>query len=422
MRVLLISANTERTNMLPLPLGPACVAAACQRAGHETFLLNLMFEGDAEVAVRHCIEDFRPGVIGVSVRNIDDQNMAAPRFLLPPVREAVATCRRLTGAPIVLGGAGYSIFPEAALRYLEADIGVRGEGEAVFPAVVERLARGENAYGLLSVYAAGRPAPAGWSHACLDDLPLPDPDLWIPDAPATDQLWIPVQGKRGCPMGCSFCSTRLIEGTRIRKRYPEILAEWMERAAARGWRRFVLVDNTFNIPPSYAKGLCRAVIERRLDIDLWCIVHPKWVDGELVDLMAKAGCREISLGFESGSEPVLKRMNKRFTPAEARAVARMFANAGIARRGFLLLGGPGETMETVEETLAFADSLELDSLRATAGIRIYPGTVLAADALADDLISPDDDLLLPAFYLAPRLKDWLPERLATYKAARPWVT
>ena len=174
MRILLISANTERTAILPLPLGPAFVAAACRRAGHETVLLNLMFERDPLAALRKDIEEFRPGAIGISVRNIDDQNMAAPRFLLPPVREAVATCRRLTGAPIVLGGAGYSIFPEAALRYLGADIGVRGEGEAVFPAVVERLARGENAYGLPSVYAAGRPAPAGWSRwpRCSPGVPF----------------------------------------------------------------------------------------------------------------------------------------------------------------------------------------------------------------------------------------------------------
>ena len=87
MRVLLISANTERMNILPLPLGLAMVAAASRRAGHEVTLLNLMFEEDTEAAIGKRIGDFRPQVIGISVRNVDDQNMESPQFLLPPARQ-----------------------------------------------------------------------------------------------------------------------------------------------------------------------------------------------------------------------------------------------------------------------------------------------------------------------------------------------
>ena len=158
MRVLLVSANTERTAMLPLPLGPAFVATACRRAGHEAVLLNLMFERDPMAALQKCIEEFRPGVIGISVRNVDDQNMASPKFLLPAIREVVATCRRLSGAPIVLGGPGYSMFPESALRFLQADMGIRGEGETVFPELLERLESRTDPYGLPGVYLPGSPS------------------------------------------------------------------------------------------------------------------------------------------------------------------------------------------------------------------------------------------------------------------------
>ena len=96
------------------------------------------------------------------MRNIDDQNMADPRFLLPPVREVVATCRSLCDAPIVLGGAGYSIFPESALRYLGADMGIQGEGETAFPLLLERLARG-------ATLRTARPLPSG-SAARRQDL------------------------------------------------------------------------------------------------------------------------------------------------------------------------------------------------------------------------------------------------------------
>jgi radical SAM superfamily enzyme YgiQ (UPF0313 family) len=222
-------------------------------------------------------------------------------------------------------------------------------------------------------------------------------------------------------MGCSFCATKLIEGTHIRRRSPESIAQWVEQVAACGFRNFCTVDNTFNIPPSYAKGLCREIIRRGLDVNLWCIVYPKWVDRELVELMARAGCHEVSLGFESGSDCVLTRFHKKFHTGEVRTTAGMFREAGIRRTGFLMLGGPGETRGTVEESLAFADSLDLDSLKIAVGIRIYPETDLAATAVAAGVIAHDDDLLRPTFYMAAELKDWLPARIADYRASRSWV-
>jgi radical SAM superfamily enzyme YgiQ (UPF0313 family) len=120
--------------------------------------------------------------------------------------------------------------------------------------------------------------------------------------------------------------------------------------------------------------------------------------------MAEAGCVEVSLGFESGAEPILREMNKRFLPDEVRRISDLLATHGIRRTGFLLLGGPGETQVSVEESLAFADSLHLDLLKVTVGMRIYPDTPLARTALRDGVITPEDDLLFPRFYLTPGLE------------------
>ena len=133
MKVLLISANTEQFNMPAMPLGLACVAAASRKAGHEVILLDLMFAMNTEAILTQAIKRLGPECIGISVRNIDDQNIENPRFLLSKVKDVVTTCRAETDAPIVLGGAGYSIFPESALAYLEADMGIEGEGEIAFP-------------------------------------------------------------------------------------------------------------------------------------------------------------------------------------------------------------------------------------------------------------------------------------------------
>jgi radical SAM superfamily enzyme YgiQ (UPF0313 family) len=198
--------------------------------------------------------------------------------------------------------------------------------------------------------------------------------------------------------------------------------KWLAELRATGCRNFNFVDNTFNLPLTYAKALCRQVIQAELDLSLWCLIYPKWIDTELVDLMRQAGCRQISFGFESGSDRMLRNLNKRFDRKEVSAVSKMFAEAGIERMGFLLLGGPGETKDSVEESLSFADSLHLEALKITVGLRIYPQTPLARTALGERVIGPHENLLLPRFYLTPELRDWLPERVATYKASRPWVS
>jgi radical SAM superfamily enzyme YgiQ (UPF0313 family) len=358
-------------------------------------------------------------MIGVSVRNIDDQNMENPRFLLGPVREIVAVCRNLSDAPIVLGGAGYSIFPESALSFLGADMGIQGEGEVVFPGLIERMEQGADLSGLPGLYlpAHGLQGKRMFLRN-LDSLPLPDTDLWsFPSQ--KEKLWMPVQTKRGCPLSCSYCSTGAIEGRVIRKHSPEAIVRWIARWREAGVHQFYFVDNTFNLPPFHAKEICRKLIDHGLSIRWWSILYPKHVDEELMGLMARAGCEQVSIGFESGSGRILKNMNKRFGPEEVRQILEMFFEHGIRRMGFLLLGSPGETRESVEESLVFADSLKLDTLKITSAVRIYPHTSLAKMAIDEGLISSQDDLLFPRFYLAKGLEDWLPETLKKWAAPRP---
>lgn len=404
MNVLLVSANTERINIPTLPFGLGLVAAAVRAAGHQAVMLDLMTAVDPRSAIERAIREQRPDVIGISVRNIDDQCMQSPRFLLDQVTSVVAACRACSQAALVLGGAGYSIFPAAALAYLGADLGVCGEGEVVFPALLSCLECGDHPSDLPGVYAAGRSARVQRTFTrTLDALPFPDEDLWSLADPNDPDLWVPVQSRRGCPLDCSYCSTAIIEGRTIRARSPRLVAAEIARIAQAGFRRVYFVDNTFNLPPSYALELCQWITAQRLDISWRCILYPYDVPEELVRAMAEAGCVEVSLGFESGSARILRAMNKRFLPEEVRRISDLLATHGIRRLGFLLLGGPGETQASVEESLAFADSLHLDMLKTTVGIRIYPDTPLARTALREGAIAPGDDLLFPRFYMTPGL-------------------
>ena len=418
MKVLLISAADESGELAaPLPIGLACVAAATARAGHNVRLLSVAASGEREFRIADGVLQFGPDVIGISARNIDDQNMQHPHFLLASIQEHVANCRHVSSVPIVLGGAGYSIFPQPALEYLQADMGIKGEGEMAFPALLSWIERGKQGSPPPGTYLRNGVSTTTALVPNFDSFPLPEPSLWL-NSSGAEAIRIPVQSRRGCPLDCIYCSTSTIEGRPVRKRSPESVVRWLTQLRAQGFRSFHFVDNTFNLPPSYAKDLCRTLIEAQLGLDWWAIVYPMWVDQELVELMAKAGCTQINLGFESGSEPVLKQLNKIFTCTDVKAISAMFSAAGIKRNGFLLLGGPGETKETVEESLEFADSLHLDELKVTVGLRIYPSTTLHSIAVAEGVVLPEDDLLQPRFYLTGRLREWLPERVAAHDKSR----
>lgn len=422
MRVLFIAANTERINILPMPLGLHYVAAATRDKGHEVLILDLMTQADSRLTISRTIESFHPEVIGISIRNIDDQVMHGARFLLEEVKDVVRYCRSSSAAPIVLGGAGYSIFPQAVLAYLNADMGIEGEGEAAFPQLLERLERGADLAGLPGLYRKGQgllgertfirnlgERPAAGVHRFLS---------------AYDRnLWLPFQTRRGCPLNCSYCSTATIEGRTIRKRSFEAVMEEMKYCLAAGFRQFYFVDNTFNLPASYAKELCRRIIGHGFRINWLCIFYPGQVDEDLIKLMAEAGCRGVSLGFESGSERMLSNMNKRFTPEEVRKTSLLMAKHGIPQMGFLMLGGPGETRESVLESIAYADSLPLDTVKVSQGIRIYPYTTLARIAAAEGRIKPDDQLLTPTFYMVREIEAWLAETVKMKMAERPrWTS
>lgn len=425
MRVLLVSANTETINMPVLPLGLACVDEAARSAGHDVKLVDLMDQQDTRLVLQNAVDGFQPEVIGISVRNIDDQCMENPGFLLDSVKDFVNDCRSLADAPVVLGGAGYSIFPESALAYLGADMGIQGEGEIAFITLLERLSRKADLSGIPGLYLSDQGIQGNVQftkdlNGC--PLPLPGAQQWTSFISRNQEIWLPFQTRRGCPLNCSYCSTATIEGKIMRKHSPTRVVDALSRYVEAGFDRFFFVDNIFNLPLSYAKELCDRLAKAKLNISWRCILYPWRVDEELVEKMSEAGCKEVSLGFESGSEKILRAMNKKFQLEEVRRTSERLKRYGIRRMGFLLLGGPGENRKTVEESLAFADSLDLEAMKITMGIRIYPYTDLARTAIKEGTIAPDDDLLFPKFYMVPGLDEWLRSIVSTWMDGRPhWL-
>ena len=237
-----------------------------------------------------------------------------------------------------------------------------------------------------------------------------------------EAIWIPFQTRRGCPLSCIYCSTPAIEGKITRKRAPDKVIAALGAFVSAGFDHFYFVDNTFNLPPGYAKTLCERIYGAGLNITWRGILYPWKVDQELAAKMARSGCVEVSVGFESGSDTMLRKMHKQYRTADVRGVSEALRENGIRRMGFLLLGGPGETRQTVQESLEFVDSLGLEMVKVTIGIRIYPNTELARHAARIGKISPEDNLLFPTFYIEGGLEAWLRLTLEAWVKDRPnWI-
>jgi len=221
MKVLLVSANTEMINMPVLPFGMAFVAKAVEDAGYKVSQISLMAKSEALSSLKEHIQKFQPDIIGISVRNIDDQVSLEPRFLLEPVKQIVATCRRNFEGMIVLGGAGYSIFPQQALTYLDADMGIQGEGEQAFVTLLNRLKNNDDLSDIPGLYhrknGISNP-PAVIKQIDKYAFPEPGKHIFAFENAEDDVIWLPFQTRRGCPLNCSYCSTPSIEGRATRKR------------------------------------------------------------------------------------------------------------------------------------------------------------------------------------------------------------
>ena len=352
MRVLVVSANREVMPQAVVPLGAISVAAAAREA-HEVAMVDLCFEDDPLEAVARAVEEVRPDVVGVGLRNLRLGTYAESDDLLGYYRDVVRAVRASTRAPVVLGGAGFSLRPQTLLDELGADHGVVGEGERAFRGLCDDLEAGRTPPRLVST--------ATYSGAdTLDDLPRPardlvDPRYYVRDG--TDN----VQTKRGCCFECAYCDYPDIEGRRFRLRDPaRVAAEAAERAQAPGVSHLFFVDSVFNLPHAHAMTVCRELARTGVPMKWVAYVTPVGFDDALARAMAEAGCVGIEIGADSGDDAGLARLNKPFKVADIREAHALCVRHGLRDCHTFVLGVGDEGEEDVKQTLAFVDDLDPD--------------------------------------------------------------
>ncbi len=425
MKVLLVSINRERLPDPVFPLGPAYVAGALEAAGQDVAVLDLCFVDDEalEATIATMIDDYRPDVVGLSLRNVDDAVHPKVTSYLGLYRQVVEICRRSTSVPLVVGGSGFTIMPEAFLEALDVDFGVVGEGERVMVELVEQLEADRSASSKLPAGVLRRGEGASSRPKRLDD--------WGAFRPARQHFaaatyyekggMLNLQTRRGCPYRCIYCSYPRIEGSIVRLRSVRDAVdelEWLVQET--GVRHVFIVDSVFTHPKHYALAFCDEIIARRLDVRWSCYAHAGELDGELIERMLRAGCEGVELGTDALVDEVLEVLRKGFTWADVSETSRLCRELGLHFAHFLFLGAPGEGPDDVRLAVDRLAELEADSSLIMTGIRIFPGTALATRARAE--LGLDHIGLEPVFYVSPRVVGQLESLVDDIIAAHPnWV-
>ncbi len=393
-----------------IPLGACLVAEAAELAGHDVRVLDLMFERNPLHAVEQEISNTGPDVIGLSVRNLDNNDIRNPAFFIRDIVPLVNTIRRATTVPIILGGAALAVMPEEIMRYTRVSYAVLGEGEVVFPHLLENLAKGislKQAPGVAWIEddIFGKNELSG---ASCTNCPAPDFPRWInAKAYQSGLATVPLQTKLGCHFKCIYCTYRKIEGPHYRLFNHESILEAIERFASAGFRDIEFVDNVFNSPYANAMTLCEALAQRSNNVRLQSLeLNPLFVDDALLGAMESAGFTGIGITVENASDAVLCRLGKGFTARDVYNAAEVVKRHRLPCVWIFMLGGPGETESTVRDTLRFAESSvhPRDVVFFNLGIRIYPGTELESVARTQGILTTSPrDMLTPVFYMSPEV-------------------
>lgn len=402
-RVLLINTNTEKNPYPAPPLGLCLISANIEKK-YEVKIFDGMFREANRISQE--VIDFKPDYIGISIRNIDDINIINPVFYADTIlNNFIKPLKKVSSAPIILGGSGFSIFPFELMKLYNADYGVVGEGEEIFPMLLNFLGKQKDVSTIPGVITKDskdfiKPLNS-YNISCLS---FPEIDKRINFSHYREKGAYSIQTKRGCAHRCLYCTYPNIEGRKLRLRPAKSVADEIEQANQRlGYTTFEFVDSTFNDPPGNAEKICREISKRKLNIRLRTMgINPANVTGELFALMLSAGFTQIDCTPDSASPQMLVNFQKNFTISELEKTAKIIKQYDMPAMWFFIFGGPGETRETIKESFDFIDKWvnKYDMVLMTIGLRIYPDTDLYTLAIKQGVIKPNESLLFPRFYIS----------------------
>jgi radical SAM superfamily enzyme YgiQ (UPF0313 family) len=404
--------------MVP-PIGPIAldyIAGAARTAGLNVDVVDLCLSDNPDETLRNYFAGHNPALVGLSFRNTDDCFWPSARWFVPDLLKRVKQIRAMTDSPIVIGGVGFSLFARRIVEYTGADFGVRGDGEQAIISLykeLRHLKHYEKVEGLIW-HKDGK---------CFSNKPAwPDFLFLSTDRDAIDNRSYFEKGgqcgletKRGCDRPCLYCAEPLAKGSALRLRNPLEVADEVESLISQGVEMLHICDSESNIPSRHAYDVCREFVSRSLGDKIQWYTHMAVIpfDAELARLMRQAGCVGINFTGDSACLSMLNTYKKSHVKEDMASAVGLCRQNGIKVMIDLLLGGPGETAETVSQTIDYIKQINPDCSGAPVGIRIHPGTAIADLATKEGPLEKNPnirrkysgpvDFFKPTFYIASAL-------------------
>lgn len=364
------------TNNSP-SLGLLHLAAEVRQHGYRPSIIesDIMGLGVDEVADRVIRQ--RPRYAGITLFTVGVWGAAG---IARRIKAALPECTVIVGGPHIS-----SMGKETLQRFTEFDYAVNGEGEKVLMDLLDALEQGKNLFdvpGILYRNPFGvQVTPGRAVNKDLDELPFPAWDL-LPGFPHRYKPPIydyprgpvaTIAASRGCPFHCKFCDTSTF-GDRVRHYSPEVVFQMMKHLhETHGVRHIGFVDDLFLASKNRVRELCERIMDDGLKMTWSCTARVDTVKPEVLKLMKQAGCWEISFGLETGSNDLLKKMDKLAEVEKSARAIRWTDEAGIRSKGLFMLGFPGEDEHTIQQTKDFIRDIPMTIMNLTK-FTPYPGS------------------------------------------------
>ena len=423
MKVLLVATNQadrfmDRMVVRPVPIGLAYLAASVDEERHTLRVLDLMFAEDAVSEVADAVSDFEPDLIGLSIRNLDNQSSLNPVWNLPAVRDIIERIRQISSAKTLIGGPAFSIMPSECLDYVGADLGIAGDAAEAFATLVERLDADadyrdipgivyrDDANGGEIVVSEGRFTSSFHRAPRLDLLDMRaynGSGFGVGVVTKLAQAYYPTPGAD-------------FSGGDWRIRDPqEVVDEIRALDDDFGINKVFFIDSGFNIPAEHAKATCQAIIDAGLRVRWNSYVRPSDdADAELMGLMKESGC-SLALMAEGGrgGEGLGDRL------AGLERMGALCRQVDLPFTMNMTFGEPGDTEASVEQKLDFLKRVDAAFAVLRVGTRVLPNTGTAQTALREGLIESESELMRPTFYTDAGVRDWIADKLREEAAEYP---
>ena len=419
MKILLVQSylgRKEKEGSL-YPIGLAYLASVLEKK-HEVKIHDLNLYENPYSELESVLNSFKPNVVGISQRNIDTTQLRDLFLYINTLGPTARLIRKtLPSAKILVGGSGFSLFSDRIMQDIpEIDYGVYLEGEESLPELIDNIETPEKVKGLYIrkngnvIFTGLRMLPN------FDALPFPNRDT-VSQYKVFHPLAIGVQTKRGCPLGCTYCSYPHLNGKGLRLRTPSRVVDEIEDLVKKhGIKSFSFLDSVFNLPRSFAVDICNELAKRNLDVKWSAWYSPIGFDEELFMIARNAGCEHFAFSPDAITNQSLKMMGKEFTEEDIQRVFTIARRNKDAKYGFsFFCNTPGLTLKGYLKLLLFFIKGNLLLFRrggiGLSWVRIEPFTKIKEQAIKDGIISKTTDLFATTpeelgklFYLHPKLK------------------